>query len=145
MRTLASQICNLEIELCVVANYNPMVCELARLDLRYCHYSIQQLLSSTNHALSLDLWIGLSQMADVKSPTPRTSQCLVHEISKDAHLLNQFINDNFPNCDKPIEIQYESSIIFSKIYKNNQLRKKQKQVFKKNCTRVGWLIFNQKI
>jgi len=51
------------------------------------------------------------------------------------------------NREKPIEIQYDSTGIFSKIYENYQLRKSKKEQILNVyiCTTVGRIIFNQQI
>jgi DNA-directed RNA polymerase subunit beta' len=51
------------------------------------------------------------------------------------------------NREKPIEIQYKSSGIFSKIYEHYQLKKNKKEQIINFyiCTTVGRVIFNQQI
>nr|UGN11263.1 RNA polymerase beta' subunit [Pterobryopsis orientalis] len=51
------------------------------------------------------------------------------------------------NCEKPIEIQYNSSGIFYKIYEHYQFKKKKKEQIINFyiCTTVGRVIFNQQI
>lgn len=51
------------------------------------------------------------------------------------------------NREKPIEIQYKSSGIFSKIYEHYQLKKNKKEqiIHFYICTTVGRIIFNQQI